>query len=338
MATQSPGDAVKQLAEIDVEKVISSATLAGEMLFEPLRDELLGIRQMASGLTEVDWEKAPQELVKRVMEQCISLHQRVLELGRFNGSRGDAITLMKSVRQVYMQVLSNAPPLLAIDSSPEKVRSQSALILSDLEDRQQEAEKILQSLQRAAGQVVVAIYSEHFDNEARDSIKMSRWWLGSAVVAGVLTVLLALLITFHPPLLTTPAFGSHQTTAGGASDASYGPASEWPTAAVIVQSSIGKLVMFSVLYFFVIWSGRNYRSSRHNAVVNQHRRNAINTFEAFVQAAGDDPEIRRAVLLQTTQAIFAPQASGFISREAESGASNPQVLEILTSRLSGKSA
>jgi hypothetical protein len=43
-------------------------------------------------------------------------------------------------------------------------------------------------------------------------------------------------------------------------------------------------------------------------VVDQHRQNALSTFETFMKAASDE-QMKNAVLLQATQAILTPQAT-----------------------------
>lgn len=48
-------------------------------------------------------------------------------------------------------------------------------------------------------------------------------------------------------------------------------------------------------------------------VVNRHRGNALKTFQAFTEAAGDNQDVRSAVLLETTRSIFAVVPSGFLN-------------------------
>ena len=84
-----------------------------------------------------------------------------------------------------------------------------------------------------------------------------------------------------------------------------------------------------MLYFGIVWSGRIYKAQQHNCVVNQHRHNALSTFETFVNAT-EDKETKNAVLIQTTKAIFSPQHSGFAAHEKELSTS-PQILEIVRS-------
>ena len=57
----------------------------------------------------------------------------------------------------------------------------------------------------------------------------------------------------------------------------------------------------------------------------------MNTFETFIKAT-EDKETKNAVLIQTTQAIFSPQHSGFTDKEKELS-SSPQMVEIFRSVL-----
>lgn len=97
----------------------------------------------------------------------------------------------------------------------------------------------------------------------------------------------------------------------------------------LIQLAVAKLILFSLLYFAIVWCGKNYRAHQHNAVINKHRRNALRTFQAFAKAASDE-QTNNAVLLKATEAIFLPGTSGYISGESESQGST-QILEILRS-------
>lgn len=102
-----------------------------------------------------------------------------------------------------------------------------------------------------------------------------------------------------------------------------------------IQLAISKLIVFSILYFALIWGSRNYRAHRHNAVVNQHRQNALSTFQAFVDSAEDDKATKDAVLLRSTETIFSPHISGYLTKESEKQ-NTPQILEIFRNAM-GKS-
>ena len=99
------------------------------------------------------------------------------------------------------------------------------------------------------------------------------------------------------------------------------------TTSETIQLVIAKVILFSLLLSALVWAGRVYRSHQHNFVVNQHRQNALASFETFAEAAKDD-QTKSAVLLQATNCIFAPQTSGYADSSAEATGS-PQVMEII---------
>lgn len=92
-----------------------------------------------------------------------------------------------------------------------------------------------------------------------------------------------------------------------------------------IQFAVAKIVAFSLMFTALYWSAHNYRAHRHNYVANKHRQNALSTFETFAQAARD-AQTKATVLLQTTQAIFSPQSTGYSRGERDDSGSH--VLEI----------
>jgi len=102
-----------------------------------------------------------------------------------------------------------------------------------------------------------------------------------------------------------------------------------------VQLAIAKIVVFGALYFALVWAGRVYRAESFNLVVNQHRQNALSTFETFVKATSDE-HTKNAVLLHATQSIFSHQPSGF-TQHYQDATPSPQVLEIVRGIIPGQS-
>ena len=94
-----------------------------------------------------------------------------------------------------------------------------------------------------------------------------------------------------------------------------------------IEYAGSRLIVFSVLFYALTACVRTYRATRHNVVVNRHRQNALGTFQAFVKAASDD-QTKDAVLIKATEAVFAPEPSGYLVKESELRPSASQVLEI----------
>ena len=88
------------------------------------------------------------------------------------------------------------------------------------------------------------------------------------------------------------------------------------------------LIVFCLI-FALIWAAKNYGATRHNYVVNKHHNNALGSFQAFATSAAD-AQTKSAVLIQATQSIFTPRASGYVKSDGENSPSSP-IVEILRS-------
>lgn len=97
--------------------------------------------------------------------------------------------------------------------------------------------------------------------------------------------------------------------------------------ASFVLLAIPRVLIFSMIYFGLIWCSRNYSAARHNAVVNEHRANALATFLAFVNGTRDE-KIQDAILMQAASCAFSPQTSGYMKDEAPSQ-ENTKIVEIV---------
>ncbi len=95
----------------------------------------------------------------------------------------------------------------------------------------------------------------------------------------------------------------------------------------MIQLTVGKIIVLSILTFATSWAAKNYSAHRHNFVINTHRHNALSTFETFVSAANDDISTKNAVLLHATQTIFQHQPTGY-SKNESSATDQSKVLEI----------
>ncbi len=158
----------------------------------------------------------------------------------------------------------------------------------------------------------VAYHAEKFFIEAKNNNKFARLWLVGTIGLGIITIGFAILnITLFKNLYTT---------------------SDLPQS---IQFVFSKVIIFSILYYGLMFCSRNYKANRHNFIVNKHRFNALKTFEAFVAPASGDQQTKNAVLLRTTETIFSPAITGYLSKEPDNQGS-PAIMEIFRS-FTGKS-
>jgi len=194
--------------------------------------------------------------------------------------------------------------------SLEEVRN----LVGEIRSTKDTAEATLKEVQRAAQQAGVAQHAVHFRDQATLHERRARWWLLASALTAIATfgygAYNVWYYAFRLPALLTQDGTPVQLTVGTS-----------------VQLAVAKVLLFSILSFAVVWLGRTYRAEWHNVVVNQHRQNALSSFETFVKGATDEPT-RNAVLLQATQSIFAPQSSGFVAQESDHPAAS-KILEIV---------
>lgn len=166
-----------------------------------------------------------------------------------------------------------------------------------------EMNSALGQVQDAAKKAGVAQHATHFDEEATLAQRIAIGWLVAAILFGLAT---AIYVIWHvePALTKLP---------------------NDPSVMQLVQASIPRLLIIFVLTFGMIWSAKNFTSSAHNYVVNRHRRNALASFQTFVEGASK-PEVKDAVLIQATHAIFTPQDSGFAKGDVPNPTS--QIVEV----------
>lgn len=165
-------------------------------------------------------------------------------------------------------------------------------VLSEIEKGRDDLEGIVRASRDAAADIGVSRHAAHFAEEADDNAKTATAWLRATAVAAGLTFLAVagnVVYTF--------------LASAGKSDLN-------------IQLVIAKVLAFSLLLSATLWCGRLYRAARHNYVVNRHRQNALSSFQAFVEAAGDE-QTKNAVLLHAAQSIFAAQPSGLVPSDSE---------------------
>ena len=95
----------------------------------------------------------------------------------------------------------------------------------------------------------------------------------------------------------------------------------------LIQFTVTKIVILSVLFYGLAICTRNYKAHKHNSILNKHRQNALNTFETFTKAAGNDTQTKSAVLLEATHTIFSNQQTGYLNNDNDSDSPN-KIIEI----------
>jgi len=314
---------LEKLLQITPESLVRTDELGSTFDFSDSTDVFDRTLGLFRDLQESELDKVPVNKLKQLSQQAQDALNKFQRIQDFDptGQQNPTQTrnqLVQDIANSHNQYFEQLAPVISFSvrkgTDFERLEREARQTLDDLrrirEQLRKEAkanlseiESVLSEVRTAAAEIGVAQHATHFQDEAEEHAKQSDWWFwATAVLAGV-TLGYGLLNVYW--MILNPDLGTAQA----------------------VQVVIAKILVFSVLSFGVVWSGKQYRASRHNYVVNKHRRNALRTFETFIKAAGDE-QTKNAVLLQTTKAIFAQEASGFTTNDSTSS-SSPQMIEVI---------
>lgn len=192
----------------------------------------------------------------------------------------------------------------ALSASVQEARTMVDAAKKGIEAKVAEINDIIVKAKEASASAGAAVFTHDFKKEAEERAGQARPWLYATGAFGTATVLLAILTWFW--------------TQGGLD------------AGQIIQKVASKVVALSVLVTGTLWCGKIYKALMHQSTVNKHRALSLQTFQAFSAAASDN-QTKDAVLMETTRAIFANTATGYISPEAESNETESRIIEIAKS-------
>jgi hypothetical protein len=340
-----------EFATLAIEPLLKKDVAGGIYNLEEGRSYLETIIRIATALEAADLRNAGESTLRSLLNYFNSIRNQIQAVRNFNPTQssnpiGERNGLTSALRNVADEAVNNIGHIIAIcnvsKSSSYEERAESAIqtlqqIVADgmksaaaeLEKQkktQSEIEAVLEAAKKAAQSVGIVEHSRFFQLESQGHLKAAKIWLGATIVLTMLAIGVGWWNYSHTVDALTSAISKAQQ-----SERSQGSTkpdnSEFGTTALQIQLAVAKLIIFSVLFSAVVWTGKIYRAHRHNYVINRHRLNALSTFEAFAKAT-DDQQIKNAVLLQATQCIFGPQPTGYISSENENEG-YPQILEIV---------
>jgi len=167
---------------------------------------------------------------------------------------------------------------------------------AEIQDDQKRMKSLVAEIEELAKVGAITKQSEHFKQLADNYRKASIGWFVGAFLSG--------------GGLYWYVFSLHIEPANG-------------TNIALVSALMPRLITVTILSTALIFCLRNFAAMMHNTVVNRHRQTALTTFQVFVNGT-TDLGTKNAVLVQSTQAIFTPQPSGYLKTDAEM----PQISQI----------
>lgn len=175
----------------------------------------------------------------------------------------------------------------------------------ECKDTVAEIKEIIAAAREASAEAGVAHFSENFSKEAKKFDDQSFRWLIASAIPGIAALIVSgwYLLFWNPPDPTTTAD--------------------------ILRVTSSKLIVLAILIGTAVWCGGQYRAARHQQTLNKHRANSLLTFRAFVSAT-ENEQIKDAVLLEATHAIFGIGPTGYV-REERGFDGSTKIVELMRS-------
>lgn len=238
-----------------------------------------------------------EEFEKLVRDFCLDSFEKIGKYAAYASSAPQAIEGLKA------QAAGNISKFIA----------ESREALDRIKVIEDSANQALEEVRDAAAEKGVSQQAHYFDVETEINLAESGKWLDLTTLSGASIFIYTLALFFYNEIFKPEYNSIYQ----------------------FMSSATPKVLMFSILIFSLYFSAKNYYSSKHNATINKHRRNALLTYREIVTAA--TPEQKDIILRFVASCIFSPQTTGYSSA---SGGNSPTVnsaVELLMKPISDKS-
>jgi hypothetical protein len=322
---------ISQIDAISIEDVVGEARFGSAISFRDARGPLQLIKEFTAQMRFLDSTGLTSGMIANpssAFQRIINSVQQIRSFGPQNyGNQNLANSMVQELRIGYDSLVEAAVPVLLYSefraSGISNTKQKTHELLAEVENQRKElgdlvseSKELLAGQKKFSAEIAIAGYGTLFANEAQEHADAAKIWL---CATGILAILTASAGVWN--YLVSESL-IKQFSQASASQVSSIPAS------LSIQFTIAKVILFAIGLSAAYWSARVYRSHRHNAIVNRHRANALTSFQEFV-VSSTDPDVRNAVLLQTTSCIYSPQPTGFSSGNDTDGDSPLKVLEIV---------
>lgn len=309
-------ESLRRIQEFDVASLPRKKELGIDLSFTDAvvpAERLIGIYKK---ITLSCLDDLPPTQLNQILSQANANYGQLVGMLKFSQKEANAYenrnNLIQTIKNAYQASFTKLFPLINYSASKstdfqgleleartmiQDIQGKGEKLRGESEATLREAKQTLQEAQNVAAEQGVSQQAHYFKDEASGHSTAAFWWL----VATILLTggLVATAFAFIKWNVEIDVNDSKRTYA-------------------IVQLAVSKLLVFATVSFLLGLSAKNYRSNKHNQVINKHRENALKTYQALVKAAGDDAN-RDIVLTKAAACIFEAQTTGFDKGESPEG-------------------
>lgn len=314
---------LEQLLKVDISSLIREVELGNHLNFKQGEEIFQEVFSLFSKVNSEYFMKVSYSALASIEGNLDSVLSIFEQIRNFNPNSRNPVNVRDNLLNQLEQQLdgynSTVLPILTaelifsnrLSVETSKLNSIAERFSSELESAKNEAKRtnfeiqnVLEKARQAAAEVGVSRHNMIFKEESEYHEGVSKKWLNRLVL--ILFGIIVFGFVIH--IIPLPDKSNID----------------------LIHFSVTKIVIFAVLFYALNLCSKNYRVHRHNFILNKHRQNALNTFETFTKAAGNDFQTKNAVLLEATRTIFSNQQTGYLKNEADNESPN-KIIEILKS-------
>lgn len=296
---------------------------SSEFNFLDIKDQLSSVLEYTQEIHDDYnfWSQLPEVKKRSILGAFEDMINQLDLMEEFDPRRNDAWSMRNEIiegfqhryNDFYSQVIEPFRSWLGKKAHSQELTShfgeQAKGELSEIKRVKKEIEKIQIEVTNAAAiaaNVTSTAYAISFSKQAEQHKKNAKLWL---LATGIVTILVAIIIV---PFVIEAILSIRDTTAYKSS----------------LETYILKALILGFLYFTLRFTIKNYSTNQHLYVVNQQRANALQSMEAFREAASDD-STKNTLLLAAVEAAYAHQETGFITTREGAGSSDSEIVNIV---------
>lgn len=292
---------------LEMKNVLIRATTIASLVDVPLI-LLNGLREIAdrfidcySSLASFTSKRLTNEVVTSFEQACNKIEDYYNQF--FEISSGARILQILNSINTYGNELTKG--------ADEKVTS----LIKQLGDEIKKAGLLNKEISEKASKIVISDYAGIFETQEKKFRASSNWWLGVAIILTLGFIILFIMSIFKEWFQITTTLTSNDS-------------GKLLTQQVFnYPLLISKIVIISFIIFIITFCFRQYSINKNLEVVNQHRKNAINSYKLFEASISDkDVTTKHALMLQLAKSIYEMTHSGFLSSD-KSNSNSGQIFE-----------
>ncbi len=316
---------LERIQSFDAKSLIRREELGVNYVFDDAVEDaetLIGLFKRVPISVLEEFPEPQLNTIKTQADQIFGIFSQILE---FDDTQNNAAqvrnSLLDSLANQYAPVFQTLSPLISFSLATtvdfgrlnsearavlQDIKDQTAGALSEIEETKSEAQEILDEVRKTAAEQGVSQQAVFFSKEAQEHETLATTWQWNTIYVaaalgayGVVTVFAHKFPWIAPESLTES-----------------------------IQLIASKVLIFFVLAYMLVLSSRNFMSHKHNAVVNKHRQNALQTYKALVDASGT-PEARDTVLSYAASSVFSPQDTGYTKQPNQPGNTGGSPMDVL---------